>query len=171
MSIAGMNKAAKDSAGISGSGVSGFWLADNVIDSTAFREQLGDESCGACVIFEGWVRNHNEGRAVLRLAYEAHAPMALKEGNIILQEALQRFAISKAAAVHRHGELLLTEAAVVVGVASAHRDAAFHACRYIIDEIKHRLPIWKKEYYADGSAEWVNCQQCAVSHAAHKPHT
>ncbi|MSQ98024.1 MAG: molybdenum cofactor biosynthesis protein MoaE [Xanthomonadales bacterium] len=147
------------------SATQGFWLADSAIDATAFREQLGDESCGACVIFEGRVRNHNEGRAVLRLAYEAHAPMALKEGAMILQEATQRFAISKAAAVHRQGELALTEAAVVVGVASAHRDAAFQACRYIIDEIKHRLPIWKKEYYADGTAEWVNCRQCAAPHA------
>jgi molybdopterin synthase catalytic subunit len=152
------------------SATQGFWLADGAIEATAFREQLGDESCGACVIFEGWVRNHNEGRAVLRLAYEAHAPMALKEGNIILQEAMQKFAISKARAVHRQGELALTEAAVVVGVASAHRDAAFQACRYIIDEIKHRLPIWKKEYYADGSAEWVNCRQCADSHAHGEKH-
>jgi molybdopterin synthase catalytic subunit len=143
----------------------GFWLSDSAIDSAAFRRQLEDERCGACVIFEGWVRNHNEGRPVLRLAYEAHAPIAVKEGGIILQEALQRFAISKALAVHRQGELALTEAAVVVGVTSAHRDAAFLACRYIIDEIKHRLPIWKKEYYADGSAEWVNCQQCATSHS------
>ena len=157
-------------SGMNSSRTNGFWLADSAIDSTAFREQLGDESCGACVIFEGWVRNHNEGRAVLRLAYEAHAPMALKEGDIILQEAIERFAISKAAAVHRQGELALTEAAVVVGVASAHRDAAFHACRYIIDEIKHRLPIWKKEYYADGSAEWVNCQQCAASHSDSEMH-
>jgi len=155
---------------ISGSGTNGFWLADSAIDSAAFREHLGDESCGACVIFEGWVRNHNEGRSVLRLAYEAHAPMALKEGNIILQEAMQKFAITKAAAVHRQGELALTEAAVVVGVASAHRDAAFHACRYIIDEIKHRLPIWKKEYYADGTAEWVNCRQCGTSHAHGETH-
>lgn len=152
-------------SGMNNSGTKGFWLADSAIDSTAFREQLADESCGACVIFEGWVRNHNEGRAVLRLAYEAHAPMALKEGDTILQEAMHKFAISKAAAVHRQGELALTEAAVVVGVASAHRDAAFQACRYIIDEIKHRLPIWKKEYYADGTAEWVNCRQCAASHA------
>ena len=140
------------------SGMSSFWLADSAIDSTAFREQLADESCGACVIFEGWVRNHNEGRAVLRLAYEAHSPMALKEGDIILQEAIERFAISKAAAVHRQGELTLTEAAVVVGVASSHRDAAFQACRYIIDEIKHRLPIWKKEHYLNGDSGWVNCE-------------
>ena len=160
-----MNSSGMSSSGISSSGVHGFWLADSAIDATAFRQQLEDERCGACVIFEGWVRNHNEGRAVLRLVYEAHAPIALKEGGIILQEAMQRFAISKAADVHRQGELGLTEAAVVVGVTSAHRDAAFLACRYIIDEIKHRLPIWKKEYYADGSAEWVNCQQCADPHA------
>jgi molybdopterin synthase catalytic subunit len=74
---------------------------------------------------------------------------------------MQRFDISRAAAIHRQGELALSEPAVVVGVSSAHRGAAFDACRYIIDEVKHRLPIWKKEYYEDGDTEWVNCKQCA----------
>jgi len=93
--------------------------------------------------------------------------LAMKEGLAIIQEALERFDISHARAVHRAGELDLSEPAVAVGVSAAHRDAAFRACRYIIDEIKHRLPIWKKEYYADGTAEWVNCRQCATSHAEH----
>ena len=145
--------------------MSGFSVASKAIDLPAFRASLADPSCGACVVFEGWVRNHNEGRAVLRLAYEVYEPLALKEGEVILQEALQRFDISQARAIHRHGELAMSEPAVVVGVASAHRDAAFKACRYIIDEVKHRLPIWKKEYYADGTAEWVNCRHCAEAHA------
>ena len=148
--------------------MNGFSISSQAIDLQAFRATVADETCGACVIFEGWVRNHNEGRGVLHLAYEVYAPMALKEGEAIMQEAMRRFDISHAAAIHREGELALSEPAVVVGVSSSHRDAAFRACRYIFDEIKHRLPIWKKEYYADGSSEWVNCRQCDAAHA-HPP--
>jgi molybdopterin synthase catalytic subunit len=148
----------------------GFSVSSHAIDLAEFRAALADPACGACVVFEGWVRNHNEGREVLHLAYEVYEPLALTEGDAILQEAMQRFGISRAAAIHRQGELALSEPAVIVGVASAHRDAAFRACRYIIDEVKHRLPIWKKEYYADGTAEWVNCQQCAASHSHSHSH-
>lgn len=145
-----------------------FEIASQTIDLAAFRASLVDAQCGACVTFEGWVRNHNEGRAVLRLAYEVYETLAVKEGRVILQEAMEKFAISHASAIHRQGELAMSEPAVVVGVASAHRDAAFRACRYIIDEVKQRLPIWKKEYYADGSEEWVNCQHCAHPHSDHE---
>ncbi|HLF32291.1 MAG TPA: molybdenum cofactor biosynthesis protein MoaE [Xanthomonadales bacterium] len=144
-----------------------FEISSRAVDLAAFRHSLADPSCGGYVVFEGWVRDHNEGRAVQRLAYEVYEPLAMKEGLAIIQEALERFDISHARAVHRAGELDLSEPAVAVGVSAAHRDAAFRACRYIIDEIKHRLPIWKKEYYADGTAEWVNCRQCATSHAEH----
>jgi len=149
--------------------MSAFSISSQAIDLAAFRASLEDTACGACVVFEGLVRNHNEGRAVSRLAYEVYEPLAVKEGDVIMQEAMQRFEIDRARAIHRHGELALSEPAVVVGVSSAHRDAAFSACRYIIDEIKHRLPIWKKEYYADGTTEWVNCQQCAESHENPEP--
>jgi molybdopterin synthase catalytic subunit len=145
--------------------MNGFSVSAHAIDLAEFRASLADPACGACVVFEGWVRNHNEGRAVLRLAYEVYEPLALKEGDAILREAMQRFEIGRAIAIHRQGELALSEPAVVVGVSSPHRDAAFKACRYIIDEVKHRLPIWKKEYYADGTAEWVNCRHCAEAHS------
>jgi len=145
--------------------MSGFSISSQAIDLKALRAGLADVACGACVVFEGWVRNHNEGQAVSRLAYEVYEPLAVREGETILQEAMQRFDIGRAVAVHRQGELSLSEPAVVVGVASAHRDAAFRACRYIIDEVKHRLPIWKKEYYTDGTAEWVNCRHCAESYS------
>ncbi|MEJ8569718.1 molybdenum cofactor biosynthesis protein MoaE [Elongatibacter sediminis] len=135
-----------------------FSISERPIDMAAFRAALQDEQCGAFVLFEGWVRNHNDGREVGRLEYEAYIPMAEPLGREIVAEALQRFDISRAAAVHRQGNLGLGEPAVVVGVASSHRDAAFRACRYIIDEIKHRVPIWKKEHYADGSTEWVDCR-------------
>ncbi|HMB60544.1 MAG TPA: molybdenum cofactor biosynthesis protein MoaE [Xanthomonadales bacterium] len=135
-----------------------FEISSEAIDLEQFRASLVDETCGAFVTFEGWVRNHNDGRAVLRLAYEVYEPLAVKEGLAILEEAMKKFEITQVHAVHRQGELAMSEPAVVVGVASAHRDAAFKACRYVIDEVKARLPIWKKEYYADGDTEWVNCQ-------------
>ena len=102
----------------------------------------------------------NEGEAVLRLEYEVYEPLAVKEGERILAEAVERFGVSRACGIHRSGLLELGDVAVVVAVSSPHRDAAFRACRYIIDEVKARLPIWKKEYYANGQAEWVNCKHC-----------
>lgn len=123
--------------------------------------ELRDPSCGGYVSFEGWVRNHNEGREVQRLEYEAYESLGVKEGERILQEAAERFPIQHAACVHALGNLELGAMAVWVGVSSHHRDAAFAACRYIIDEVKHRVPIWKKEHYVDGDSGWVNCEACA----------
>ena len=138
-----------------------FGVSAHPIDLAAFRKQLEDRSCGAYVQFDGWVRDHNEGQQVLRLEYEIYEPLAVKEGNRIINEAVERFAVSNACAIHRSGLMGLSEVAVVVGVSSPHRGEAFDACRYIIDQAKVRLPIWKKEYYANGNAEWVNCQRCA----------
>ena len=141
-----------------------FKISSETIDLQAFREQLLDRSCGAYVQFDGWVRDHNEGQKVLRLEYEVYEPMAIKEGARILDEARDQFSVSNAFAIHRSGLMELSEVAVVVGVSSPHRGEAFDACRYIIDQAKVRLPIWKKEYYESGAAEWVNCQRC--SHAS-----
>jgi molybdopterin synthase catalytic subunit len=138
-----------------------FEISQQAIALDAFRRRLEDRSCGAYVQFDGWVRDHNEGRQVLRLEYEVYAPLAVKEGERIIEEAVERFGVSNACAIHRSGLLELSDVAVVVGVSSAHRGEAFDACRYIIDQAKVRLPIWKKEYYANGQAEWVNCQRCA----------
>ena len=138
-----------------------FRVSHEPIDLAAFRAALADPHCGAYVQFEGWVRDHNEGRAVLRLEYEVYGPLAVREGERIIEEALAKFGVTRAAAIHRGGLMELGEAAVVVGVSAPHRAEAFDACRYIIDEAKVRLPIWKKEHYADGDAEWVNCQRCA----------
>ena len=136
-------------------------ITSQAIDLETFRRGQLDTSCGAYVQFEGWVRDHNEGQAVLRLEYEVYEPLAIKEGEKIIAEAQEKFGITNAAAIHRSGLMELTEAAVVVGVSSPHRSEAFDACRYIIDETKVRLPIWKKEHYASGETEWVNCQRCA----------
>jgi molybdopterin synthase catalytic subunit len=117
---------------------------------------------GGYVSFEGWVRDFNEGQDVTRLEYEAFQALAVKEGERILAEALQRFPIKHALCIHRVGSLDLTDMAVWVGVSSAHRGEAFDACRYIIDEVKHRVPIWKKEHYRSGDSGWVNCERCAA---------
>jgi molybdopterin synthase catalytic subunit len=87
--------------------------------------------------------------------------VAVAEGEKILAEAAGKFPYLHAHCVHRTGMLEIGDCAVWVGVASAHRDEAFKACRYIIDELKHRLPIWKKEHYANGDSGWVNCERCA----------
>jgi len=137
-----------------------FGISSEPIDLPAFRQQLLDRSCGAYVQFDGWVRDHNEGQKVLRLEYEVYEPMAMKEGARILDEARKRFDVSNAFAIHRSGLLELSDVAVVVGVSSPHRGEAFDACRYIIDQAKVRLPIWKKEYYENGKAEWVRCAHC-----------
>ena len=147
-----------------------FRLADAAIDTRAARAELLDPSAGGYVSFEGWVRDHNEGQDVLRLEYEAFQALALKEGDSILAQAQQRFPIKHALCVHRVGLLDLTDMAVWVGVSAAHRREAFEACRFIIDEVKHRVPIWKKEYYRSGDSGWVNCERCAPApHHAHGP--
>ena len=138
-----------------------FSITDTAIDITAARKSVADNSCGALVVFEGWIRDHNEGQQVARLEYEVYTPLAIKEGDAVIAEAKQRFPFLEARCVHRSGLLELGDCAVWVGVSAPHRDEAFKACRYIIDEIKVRLPIWKKEHYVDGDSGWVNCERCA----------
>lgn len=141
-----------------------FRLTPEPVDAAPLRAALGNDAAGACVTFEGVVRDHNDGRAVLRLEYEAYPALALREGEAILREAMERFDILGAACVHRVGALAIGDVAVWVGVSAAHRGAAFDACRYVIDEVKKRVPVWKREFYADGSVEWVNCAACAHEH-------
>ena len=138
-------------------------MTPSAIDPHDLRERLFDPGAGAYCGFEGWIRNENEGKAVLRLEYEAYEPLAVSEGEKIIAEARTQFPHLHAHCVHRTGMLEIGECAVWIGVTSAHRDEAFKACRFIIDEIKVRLPIWKKEHYADGHSGWVNCERCAKS--------
>jgi len=139
-----------------------FDLTREAIDTEAWRRRLLDPSCGGYAAFEGWIRDHNEGQQVRRLEYEVYETLARSEGAKILVEAVGRFGVTGAACVHRHGSLELGDVAVWIGVAAGHRDEAFKACRYIIDEIKVRLPIWKKEHYVSGDSGWVNCERCAA---------
>ena len=135
-----------------------FKLTDIAIDPSALTRALKNDAAGAVVTFEGRVRDHNDGKAVDHLVYESYEKLAAKEAEAILKEARERYPVLEAHCVHRVGRLEIGEVAVWVAVASAHRKEAFDACEFIIDSIKHRLPIWKKETYSDGSYEWVNCR-------------
>jgi len=143
-----------------------FSLSATALDPAALRDSVRHVEAGGFVAFEGWVRNHNEGRTVARLEYEACEAVAIAEGKAILAEARERFGLRAARCVHRTGSLELEDMAVWVGVSAAHRGEAFDACRFIIDSVKHRLPIWKKEHYTDGDSGWVNCERCAQAGVA-----
>lgn len=145
-----------------------FRFTQSAIDTQSARRELLDLGAGGYVSFEGWVRDHNEGLEVTRLEYEAFQELGEKEGERIIVEALTRFPVKHAQCIHRLGSLGLGDMAVWVGVSSAHRGEAFDACRFIIDEVKHRVPIWKKEHYRSGDSGWVNCERCAA--AAVHPH-
>jgi molybdopterin synthase catalytic subunit len=142
--------------------MSAFRFSHEPIDAVPLRAELIDPHCGGFAAFEGWVRNHNEGQQVTRLEYEAFEALGVREGERIIAEARERFGVERILCVHRLGSLGLTDVAVWVGAAAAHRDEAFRACRYVIDEVKHRVPIWKKEHYVSGDSGWVNCERCAA---------
>jgi molybdopterin synthase catalytic subunit len=142
-----------------------FRMTGEPIDAAGLARDLDQPDGGALVVFEGRVRRHNEGRTVQALEYEAYTVLAEREGQRILQEAGERFPLLECRCWHRAGRLEIGGIAVWVGVLSEHRGEAFAACRYIIDQVKHRVPIWKKEFYQDGDSGWVRCE-----HGAH-PHT
>lgn len=146
-----------------------FRLSDAAIDVAAEGGALDHAAAGACVGFEGWVRNHNAGRAVKRLDYQAYGALAESEGEAILAEAVARFRVREARCIHRVGALAIGDLAVWVGVSADHRGAAFDACRWIIDEVKRRVPIWKNEHYADGESGWLHPDDTPVADAAKTP--
>ena len=119
--------------------------------------ELADAAAGALVIFQGRVRDHSDGKKVVGLEYQAYEELACNEGTEIIKEAKARFDILDAKCVHRVGQLDIGELAVWIGVVAPHRAEAFRACEYIIDQIKLRVPIWKKEFFEDGDSAWVNC--------------
>jgi len=140
------------------------------IDGATLARGLVDRSCGGFVSFEGWVRDHNDGLAVTQLEYEAFEALGVKEGERIVAEARERFGITRIACVHRLGVLAIGDVAVWVGAAAPHRDEAFRACRFVIDEVKHRVPVWKKEHYVNGDSGWVNCERCSAVPAHAEAH-
>jgi molybdopterin synthase catalytic subunit len=139
------------------------------IPVTLLREELPNmPDCGGYVCFEGVVRNINHGKPVVKLEYEAYVPLAKKELARVCAEAAAKFDLRFVRAIHREGSLAIGEPAVVVQVLSRHRTEAFDGCRYVIDQLKARVPIWKKEHYADGSTEWTRCHHAPAHEHEHE---
>ncbi len=137
-----------------------FEVTNEILVPQVLMDKISDPACGGMAYFAGLVRNHNQGLQVSSLEYQCYQSMALKEGKNIVEEAQRIYSFSKAYAIHREGHLQIGEMAVWVGVASFHRDAAFKACRYIIDQIKANVPIWKKEHYVGHPSQWALCERC-----------
>lgn len=117
-------------------------------------EWVMSPTCGGIDIFIGTVRNQTKGRSVVKLEFEAYKPMAISEMHKLSEQAFGRWPVDKILIHHRTGTLDIGEIPVIIAVSAAHRDAAFEACRYIIDTLKQTVPIWKKEFFEDGDV-WV----------------
>jgi len=131
-------------------------LVRHPIDASALIERVSRPANGAVLLFVGVVRDVNDGRAVSGMEYSAYESMAARELAEIASEAAQRFGVPDIAIEHRLGELALEEASVGIAVAHPHRGPAYEASRWVIEELKHRVPIWKREHYADGTRVWVD---------------
>jgi len=135
-----------------------FEITREPIDKLGLERRLITGAAGAVVTFDGVVRDHNKGRRVVSLQYEAYEPMAVKEMRRLGAEVRERWPeVERIGVIHRFGELKISESSVVIVVTSAHRRVAFEACRYAIDRLKQTVPIWKKEIFEDGE-EWVEGQ-------------
>jgi molybdopterin converting factor subunit 1 len=130
-------------------------IVRDAIDTRGVLDRIKRGEDGAAVVFEGVVRNETRGRRTLYLDYEAYEEMALRQMEDLAEQALKQFQVREVALVHRLGRLEIGETSVLIVVASAHRAAAFDACRWVIDTLKRTVPIWKKEYFEDG-AVWAD---------------
>ncbi len=140
-----------------------FSISNKSIDINNLKQQVDNPQSGGFVSFEGWVRNHNctadtPRKAVLELHYEAHEKLALQVGNAIIDAAMQKFDINAACCCHRVGRLQVGDVAIWIGVSADHRQAAFAACEYILNQTKATVPIWKNEFYRDGESGWVEAK-------------
>lgn len=147
-------------------------ITPDPIDPAAVLARVGNAGDGAAVLFVGRIRDRNDGRPVAGLAYDAYAPMAEKVLRELARETLDRLGLppggARIAVVHRVGELDVGDVGVAVAVASPHRAEAFDACRRIMDELKRRAPIWKRERYADGASEWLEGTVPEAAEPAHE---
>lgn len=139
----------------------------NDIDYSELFDGFRHPKSGAVVLFSGEVRNNNKGREVTHLEYEAYEPMANKMIAQILDEAKIRFNLNQAVCVHRLGKVEISGCAVVVITGSGHRKEAYDANRYIIDRVKNEVPIWKHEFFTDGTSEWGQNCDCITSDHEH----
>jgi MoaE-MoaD fusion protein len=129
-------------------------VREDPLDPMAIADQVRSHADGALVVFAGIVRSQSRGRQVRALVYEAYGSMAQKQMEQLADEARRRWPITELAIVHRTGTLGIGEVSVVIAVAAGHRGEAFDACEWLIDELKHTVPIWKKEVYTEGEA-WI----------------
>ena len=136
------------------------FLTDSPLDLAGLIADVSGADRGGIAAFVGTVRDHHQGRPVVELEYSAYAPMVEVECARIVEETERQWPV-RVALRHRIGVLAIGDAAVAIAVAGAHRDEAFAACRHVIEELKRRVPIWKRERYADGSVEWVGAGAAA----------
>ncbi len=130
-------------------------LREEPLDPMAIADRIRSDADGALMLFQGIVREHSRGKQVRALVYEAYGSMAQKQMEDLAEEARRRWPIADLAIVHRTGTLKVGEVSVVIAVAASHRGEAFDACEWLIDELKHKVPIWKKEIYTEGEA-WID---------------
>jgi len=131
------------------------WITDQKLDMAAVLAAVGTPADGAVLVFAGTVRDHNDGRAVSGMRYDGYTDMAERVLREIADEAAARWDLSAIAAAHRTGDLVIGDVAVAIALSSPHRAEAFDAGRYVIEETKRRLPVWKQEHYADATSRWL----------------
>ena len=131
-------------------------ITDQPIEVGPLLSQAGSDSTGAVLLFLGTVRDHNDGRPVSGMHYEAYQEMACEVLESIVTEAIAETGVGALRAVHRIGELEIGDISIAIVAASPHRDEAYRASRIVIEEVKKRLPVWKKEFYADGGVDWLS---------------
>ncbi|MDJ0838668.1 MAG: molybdenum cofactor biosynthesis protein MoaE [Acidobacteriota bacterium] len=138
------------------------------IDTEQMNRDAGHEECGAVLTFSGTVRNHHMGRQVVKLAYEAYDGMAESEMRKVVERAREQWPdVKKVQVVHRFGEMPVGTSSIYITVATPHRPEGFEALRYIIDQIKRDVPIWKKEFYQDGETDWLHPEDGCCGHHLH----
>lgn len=136
-------------------------MTDAALDLDALLDATEDARCGALVVFGGTVRNHHGGRAVTRLSYNAYVPLAQARIRAIERDAVAKFGVHHCRVVHRTGALAIGETAIYAVVRAAHRREAFAAAQYAVDRVKHEAPVWKEEFYADGTQAFV--EGCCIA--------
>ena len=140
------------------------------IDLEGLRRRTQDPQAGAVLIFYGDVRNHSQKHDVSFLEYEAHERMALKQITKIIEQAQQKWKLHKVEVIHRLGKLMVTDCSIAIAVSTSHRNEAYEASRYIIDTIKHSVPIWKKEHFVNGVSNWSEgCEASSIIENSDEP--
>ena len=140
------------------------------IDLEGLRRRAQDPQGGAVLIFCGDVRNHSQEQDVSFLEYEAHESMALKQIRKIIEQAQQKWELHKVEVIHRLGKLAVTDCSITIAVSTSHRNEAYEASRYIIDTIKHTVPIWKKEHFVNGASNWSEgCEASSIIENSAEP--